>query len=371
MDLVDIASLTHWVLLSGFGVAFLFGALAQRTHFCTMGAISDVVNMGDWTRARQWVLAIGVAMMGFAALSLHGDIAPDKALYAGTRLLWLSCSLGGLMFGFGMVLASGCGNKSLVRVGSGNLKSLVVLLVMGVAAFATLKGITGVLRVSTVDRFFAEMPKGAHLGGLFNAMLASELTGLQIWLGFGLGLMLMLWALSRREFWSWENLLAGAGAGLLVVAMWWVSGSLGHVAEHPDTLEEVFLTTNSGRMESLSFVAPVAYLLDWLMFYSDKSKLLSLGIVSVLGVIAGSFVMSRVDGSFRFEGFGSVEDLGNHLAGAVLMGVGGVTAMGCTIGQGLSGVSTLSLNSGIALASIVVGALAGFRYQIWRLERQL
>jgi uncharacterized membrane protein YedE/YeeE len=168
-----------------------------------------------------------------------------------------------------------------------------------------------------------------------------------------------------------ENLVAGAGAGALVVAMWWVSGSLGHVSEHPETLEEVFLTTNSGRIESLSFVAPVAYLLDWLMFYSDKSKVLSLGIVSVLGVISGLFVMSRLDGSFRFEGFGSVEDLGNHLVGAVLMGVGGVTAMGCTVGQGLSGVSTLSLNAFIALAAIVAGAVLAFRYQMWRLERQL
>ncbi len=371
MDTVDIVSLTRWVLWLGFGVAFLFGALAQRTHFCTMGAISDVVNMGDWTRARQWILAIGVAMTGFALLSWRGDIDPGKALYASPRLLWLSCSLGGLLFGFGMVLSSGCGNKTLVRVGSGNLKSLVVLLVMGISAFATLKGITGVLRVGTVDKVVVDMPQGAHLGGLLQPILSIESAQLQIWLGLAVGLLVILWSLFKREFWSFENLLAGVGAGMLVICMWWISGSLGHVAEHPETLEEVFLTTNSGRMESLSFVAPVAYLLDWVMFFSDKSKLLSLGIVSVLGLISGSFVMSRLDGSFRFEGFGSVEDLANHLVGAVLMGVGGVTAMGCTIGQGLSGISTLSLNSAIALLSIVLGAVASFRYQIWRLERQL
>ena len=371
MDSVDIASLTRWVLLSGFGVAFLFGALAQRTHFCTMGAISDAVNMGDWTRARQWVLAIGVAMMGFAALSMHGDIPPDKALYAGTRLLWLSCSLGGLMFGFGMVLSSGCGNKTLVRVGSGNLKSLVVMVVMGISAFATLKGVTGVLRASTVDRVALEMPQGAHLGGLMQSVVALPAPTLQLCLGVVLGVAIVVALLMNRDFRRAENLLAGAGAGALVVAMWWVSGSLGHVAEHPETLEEVFLTTNSGRVESLSFVAPVAYVLDWLMFYSDKSKVLSLGIVSVLGVMSGAFVMSRLDGSFRWEGFGSIEDLGNHLVGAVMMGVGGVTAMGCTVGQGLSGISTLSLNAFIALAAIIAGAVLAFRYQMWRLERQL
>ncbi len=371
MDSVNIDALTRWVLWSSFGASFLFGAVAQRTHFCTMGAISDVVNMGDWTRARQWMLAIGVAMLGFAVLSWRGDILPGKTLYASTRVIWLSCLVGGLMFGFGMVLASGCGNKTLVRVGSGNLKSLVVMVVMGVSAFATLKGITGVLRVSTVDRVALEMPQGASLGGLLQGLLATPAANLQLLLGVCLGVALVVALLLNRDMRRGENLLAGVGSGLLIVVMWWVSGSLGFVAEHPETLEEVYLTTNSGRIEALSFVAPVAYLLDWLMFFSDTTKVLSLGIVSVLGVIGGAFVVSRLDGSFRWEGFGSVEDLGNHLVGGVLMGVGGVTAMGCTVGQGLSGISTLSLNAFIAVAAIVAGAVLAFRYQIWRLERQL
>lgn len=371
MDTVDVVALTRWVLWAGFAVACLFGALAQRTHFCTMGAISDVVNMGDWTRARQWVLAIGVALMGFALLSLRGDIDPSKTLYAGPRLIWLSCLMGGGLFGFGMVLSSGCGNKTLVRVGSGNLKSLVVMVVMGVSAFATLKGLTGVWRVNSVDRVMVDMPQGAHLGGLLQGVFSWPAQSLQVMLGLVLGLGLVLSVLRFQEARRVENLLAGTGAGLLVVAMWWVSGALGHVAEHPETLEEVYLATNSGRMESLSFVAPIAYLLDWFMFFSDKSKVLSLGIVSVLGVIFGSFVVSKLEGSFRWEGFGSVEDLGNHLVGAVMMGVGGVTAMGCTVGQGLSGVSTLSLNAFIALAAIIVGAVLAFKYQMWRLERQL
>ena len=371
METVDLIAVTRWVLWAAFGVSFLFGALAQRTHFCTMGAISDVVNMGDWTRARQWMLAIGVAMVGFAWLAAIGEVDPGKTLYAGSRLIWLSCLVGGLMFGFGMVLSSGCGNKTLVRVGSGNLKSLVVMVVMGIAAFATLKGITGVLRVATVDRIAIDMPQGAHLGGWLQPLFSMPAPTLQLWLGMCLGMALVVALLLNPEMRRLDNLVAGAGAGALIVAMWWVSGSLGHVAEHPETLEEVFLTTNSGRIESLSFVAPVAYLLDWLMFFSDKSKVLSLGIVSVLGVICGSFVMSRLDGSFRLEGFGSVEDLGNHLVGAVLMGVGGVTAMGCTVGQGLSGISTLSLNAVIALAAIVLGAILAFKYQMWRLERQL
>ncbi len=157
--------------------------------------------------------------------------------------------------------------------------------------------------------------------------------------------------------------------GAIIVAMWWVSGHLGYVAEHPDTLEEAFLVTNSGRAEALSFVAPVSYTLDWLLFFSDKSKVLTLGIASVLGVITGSALMALWSRSFRWEGFGSTEDLANHLVGAVLMGVGGVTAMGCTIGQGLTGLSTLGLNSIVAFAAILAGAVAAFKYQMWRLER--
>ena len=156
-----------------------------------------------------------------------------------------------------------------------------------------------------------------------------------------------------------------------MVAMWWLTGHMGYVEEHPQTLEQVYVATNSGRMEALSFVAPMAYVLDWLMFYSDASKVLTLGVMIALGVIAGSWVSALMTRSFRWEGFGSVEDLGNHLIGGLLMGIGGITALGCTIGQGLSGMSTLSLNALSALLFIVIGAWAGLRYQIWRLEQQI
>jgi uncharacterized membrane protein YedE/YeeE len=371
MESIDWVALTRWVLLAGFGLAVLFGAIAQATHFCTMGAISDVMNIGDWTRARHWVLAIGVSMLGFALLSLSGQIDPSAALYASTRWLWLSTALGGMMFGAGMVLASGCGNKTLVRVGSGNLKALVVFVVMGVAAFATMKGVTAVARVATVDTVFVSVEQGAHLGTLAAWLVGGSGAKLQAWVGLALGLLLVAVVLRHADFWTFNNLLAGVGTGGLIVALWWLSGHLGYLAEHPETLEEVYLATNSGRMESLSFVAPMAYTLDWLMFFSDKSKVLSLGIVSALGVVVGSALCALLNGSFRWEGFGSVEDLANHLVGAVLMGIGGVTAMGCTIGQGLSGVSTLSLNSFTALAAIVLGAVLAMRYQIWRLEQQI
>ena len=158
------------------------------------------------------------------------------------------------------------------------------------------------------------------------------------------------------------------GLGAVVAAMWWVSGHWGHVAEDPNTLQEAFVATNSQRMEALSFVAPVAYTLDWLIFFSDKSKLLTIGIVSTAGVVIGSALWALASRSFRWEGFANAEDTANHLAGGTLMGIGGVTALGCTIGQGLAGVSTLALGSFIALASIIGGAVLALRYQSWRIE---
>lgn len=371
MDISILKTLTTQVLWAAFILSVLFGAVAQRTHFCTMGAVSDIVNMSDWTRMRQWGMAVGVAMIGFYALATAGLIDPSKTLYASNRMIWLSALVGGLMFGFGMVLASGCGSKTLVRIGGGNLKSVVVFLVMAVAAFATLKGVTAVLRVATVDRVAVEFASNAALPNWLASATGLSMTGAGLMLALVLGSGLIAWAMLGRDFVRFDNLLAGLGLGLIVAAMWWVSGRLGYVAEHPETLQEAFLATNSGRIEALSFVSPVAYTVDWLMFFSDKAKVLTIGIVSVFGVVLGSAAYAVATQTFRWEGFRDVEDTANHLVGAVLMGVGGVAAMGCTVGQGLSGLSTLSATSFVAVAAIVAGAVVALKYQLWRLESSI
>ncbi len=366
MNEIEMNSLATKVLWASFALATAFGAIAQRTHFCTMGAVSDVVNMGDWTRARMWVLAIAVAVLGFNGMVALGWVEAEQSLYAGTRLLWLSAVAGGAMFGFGMVLASGCGSKNLVRLGTGNLKALVTVIVLGLAAFATLRGITAVLRVNTVDLVYLDMPKGQDLPSLLAASFGFAKPVLAMLLGGLVAAVLMAWVLRKPEGRTAEVWWGGAGIGVAVVALWWVSGRMGYVPEDPTTLEPAFLATNSRRMESFSMVAPVGYALDWLLFFSDKSKLLTLGIVSTVGVAFGACVASLLEGSFRWEGFGGVEDVANHLVGGVLMGVGGVVALGCTVGQGISGLSTLSVGSMIATASIVGGAVLALRYQMWR-----
>lgn len=369
MTEAELLTRTQQVLGLGFGLGAVLGALAQRTHFCVMGAISDATLLGERARLRQWVLAIAVALIGFSGLVAAGWLSPAQTIYGGRQLLWLSQPVGGLLFGFGMVLASGCGTKTLVRVGGGNLKSLVVLLVMGLAAFMTLRGLTAVARHQWLDRWVLELPSGQDLPSLLAPLLGLPSQPLALGLGLGLGVLLIAWVLRRPEGRRLEVWLGGAGVGLLVVALWALSGRFAFVPEHPATLEAAYLATAGNRPESLSFVAPSAGLLDYLLFFSDRSKTLSLGVAVLIGVIVGAALSSLLRREFRWEGFRQTEDLANHLVGAALMGVGGITALGCTFGQGISGLSTLSLGSLLATAGIVLGAWAALRYQLWRAER--
>ena len=371
MDIFAINALTTQVLWAAFILSVLFGIIAQRTHFCTMGAVSDIVHSGDWTRMRMWGLAIGVAMIGFHGMAVVGMIDPAKTLYASGRFIWLSACVGGLLFGFGMVLASGCGSKTLIRIGGGNLKSIVVFVVMGVAAFATIKGITAVLRVATIDRVALDFSSNAAIPNWLGGATGLTAAVAGMILAVIIGGALIAWSFAGRDFMRFDNLLAGFGIGAVITLMWWVSGHLGYVVEHPDTLQEAFLATNSGRSEAVSFVSPFAYAIDWLMFFSDKNKVLTVGIVSVCGVVVGSAITSLSTQSFRWEGFKDAEDTANHLIGAVLMGVGGVCAMGCTVGQGLSGISTLSATSFVAVAAILMGCVAALKFKAWQIGRSI
>ncbi len=369
MNIAEFQTLGHWVLASAFLLSAVLGAFLHRTHFCTMGAISDVVHSGSWQRANQWLLAIAFSCLGVGLISSFQLIEIERASVISNRLNWLSDALGGLMFGAGMVLASGCGAKMLVRVGTGNLKSLLVLLVMGIASFATLKGLTAVLRVKSVDQIFWEMPFAMTLPNALHHVLNLELS--YQWVGLIFALCLMSFVLRNDQGRQPSTWLIGFAMGGLVTLAWLLSGYLGHVVEHPETLEDVLIKTNTNRMEAFTFVAPVAYTLDWIIHYSDVNKVLTIGIMSVFGVIFGAHASARSLGQIKWESFADASDFKAHLVGAVLMGIGGVTAMGCTFGQGLSGLSVLSLNALIAVPFMVVGARLAFAYQYWALERDV
>jgi uncharacterized protein len=363
------AALASTVVWGAFALGFVFGAVANKTHFCTMGAVSDIVNMGDWNRMRMWLLAIAVATAGASALQLSGLVDLSKAIYTSPRFTWLSYVAGGVLFGVGMTLASGCGSRTLVRIGTGNLKSLVVAIVLAITAYMTLKGILAVFRVAALDSVGATLAGAQDLPSLAARAFGLDKRVALAALGIALAAGLAAFVFRAREFRTFDNVLGGLVVGAVVVGGWYLSGDVGHLAMDPATLEERFLATNSGRMESLSFVAPQAYTLELLMLWSDKSRAVTFGIAAALGMLGGSLAWSLATRTFRLESFRDAEDLINHLVGGALMGFGGVLALGCTIGQGVSGVSTLALGSFLAFFAMVAGAAATMKFQYWRLTK--
>lgn len=359
MNAAGPAGLVPWVTGGAFALAFVFGAVGNRTNFCTMGAVSDWVNMGDLNRMRMWLLAIAVALLGSSALHLAGVVDLGKSIYPGPNFTWLSYLVGGFLFGVGMTLGSGCGSKTLIRIGTGNLKSLIVYVFLGIAAYMTLKGLFGAFRVGVLEKASVTLSSGQDLPsllGVHRAVLAAILGG---------GLLAFVY--KSREFRaSFDYTLGGVVTGLVVAGGWVVSGVFGYVEEHPETLQEAFVATNTGRMESFSFVSPLAYTLEYLMLWTDKSKIVTYGIASAAGVIAGSAAYALATRSFRWEGFRDAEDTANHMLGGTLMGFGGITALGCTIGQGITGISTLALGSIMTFGAIVAGSALTMKYQYWR-----
>jgi uncharacterized membrane protein YedE/YeeE len=362
------------VAWGGFVLGFIFGAVANRTNFCTMGAVSDVVNMGSWGRMRMWLLAIAVAIVGTQALFLAGQIDLAKSFYVRPNLTWLAYILGGALFGIGMTLGSGCGSKTLVRLGGGSLKSLVVFVFFGIAAYMTLKGLFAIWRIAFIDPVAVDLSARGiarqDLPTILSAITGAAAGPAQAAVAAFLAVALLVFVFKDRDFRaSFDHILGGAVVGLTIVAGWYVTGHLGY-GENPETLETVFFGTNSRTIESLSYTAPVGYTLELLMLWSDRSLTVSFGIAAVVGIILGSFAYAVASRTFRWEGFAGAEDTAMHVIGGLLMGFGGVTALGCTIGQGLTGLSTLALGSVLAFASIVAGSAATMKWQYWRMTRE-
>ncbi len=361
---VNLAARVVW---GGFGLALVLGFVAAKTNFCTMGAISDVVNMEHWGRLRMWLLAIAVAMAGTNLLYYFDLIDLTKSVYQRPVLPWLSMLLGGTLFGIGMTIAGGCANKNLLRLGGGSVRALVVLVFLAISAYMTLKGLFGQWRSSYLDPVAIDL-SGLGMQSQSLADVLARLTGMPaksalLAVTGVVVIALLIFVFKDKRFRaSGEQIVGGAILGLLVTAGWCLSGHIGF-AENPDTLEMTYFGTNSRTMESLSFVAPTAYSLELLMLWTDKSLHVTFGIATILGVVLGSLIHAVTSRQFHWEGFASLEDLRNHLMGGILMGFGGVLAMGCTIGQGLTGVSTLALGSFISVAGIVAGAVATMKWQ--------
>lgn len=337
----------------GFVLGLVFGATVQRTNFCTMGAISDIVFMQNWDRFRAWVLAMAIAIAGSQGLHLAGAVDLDKSIYLSANLGWAGAIIGGLLFGFGMMLAGGCGNRNLVRIGAGNLKSLVVVLFLGIFAYMTLRGLTGLARVELEDAFNVNLgDAGLATQGIPDMLAAASgisLDAMRSVLTPALAAGLLWFCFKNAGFRSSRpNLAAGIILGALITAGWVVTGVIG--------LDEFEPTPTA----SITFITPVGESIMYLMTFTGST--INFGIAVVGGVIAGSFIAARSSGEFRIESFADAADTVRHMVGGSIMGIGGVLALGCTIGQGITGISTLAVGSVLALAAIIAGGVFGARY---------
>jgi uncharacterized membrane protein YedE/YeeE len=364
------------VLAAVFAIAVVIGVVANKTNFCTMGAVSDWVNMGDTGRMRAWLLAMAVALTGVIVLEALGKInlsAETFPPYRSANFAWPRYVIGGFLFGFGMVLASGCGNKTLVRVGSGNLKSLVVLLIGMAAAYLMLwsplyeKAFLPWVQATTVNLSRRGMPS-QHAGDVIAGLMGQAPSKTN---NAAVALMavvaMLIFVFKSKDFRaSFDNILGGAVVGLAIVAGWYLTGGpLGQAWK--DFAEMATDIPSRVQVQSFTFVSPMGdtarYLLD-----PAKFSLINFGVVALAGVILGSFLYAIASKTFRIEWFASAGDFGNHAVGGVLMGVGGVLAMGCTVGQAITGVSTLAIGSVLTFAAIVAGSVAAMKYQYWRMD---
>ncbi len=340
------------VAIAGFVLGGVFGATAHRTNFCTMGAISDMVFMGNWNRMRAWLMAIAVAMLVSQAMHVFGVVDLNESIYLTTSFGWAGAIIGGLMFGFGMTLGGGCGNKTLVRLGAGNLKSLVVAIVLGIFAYMTLRGLIGLGRVELEAAANIDLSENFDSQGLPD--LLAGLTGASADLLRWIVTILLAGGLLAFCFKdagfraSKRDMAAGLIIGLLVPAAWYATGVIGYDDFDPT------------QLSSFTFVSPTGESIMYLMTFSGAT--INFGIAVVGGVVAGSFVMAMATRTFAVESFTDASDMIRHLVGGALMGTGGILALGCTIGQGITGMSTLALGSVIALASIIAGGIYGMKY---------
>ena len=349
------------VALWGFMGAMLFGAIGNATQFCIMGSISDWIYMGSRIRFRAWMLALGIAVFASQLMHAVGWFDLTQSIYVSPNFGWLGYIIGGVIFGIGMTLGSGCGQRTLVRTGNGNLKSLVVLLVLAITAYTTLYGLLAIIRLQGIEATSIDLSEfGLEDQSL--PTLITFITGMdrdisRIGITLVISLTAFWYAFKDGDFRaSTHNMIAGVMIGVLVAGAWYVTGVLG-----ADDFDPV-------PLEALTFIAPVGNTISYIMTYTGAQ--INFGIAVVFGILAGSFLYGVITGSFRIEGFADKGDLVNHIIAGMMMGFGGVLSLGCTIGQGVSGVSTLALGSFITLAAIIFGAALTLKMQYYLLDEQ-
>ncbi|MFN5036810.1 MAG: YeeE/YedE family protein [Bradyrhizobium sp.] len=334
------------VILAALIIGLIYGSVGLVSGFCMMSGLRGWWAEGDGRLVRTYALAMGIAIAASQLLAAAGLVDLGKSIYLHPSFSAPVIFLFGLLFGYGMVLSNGCGSRALVLLGRGNLRSFVVVIVLGIVAEMTLKGLIAPARIAMVQASQATVSAnsvpallaGSGLGAVPARMVAAAV----------LSAILIIFAFAHVPFRkSPGQIAAGLIVGLLVAGGWYATGYLG-----ADDFNPVPVT-------SLTFIAPIADALQYVMLSTGST--LNFGIVTVFGVFAGSLVTALATGRFKLEGYRSPQHMLRSAGGAVLMGAGGVMAFGCSVGQGLTGLSTLSLSSFIAIAGIMLGTAAGLR----------
>ncbi len=376
-------------LWSTFILSVVLGAVVNKTNFCTMGAVSDMVNMSDFGRFRAWLLAIAVATIGVSVFEYMElvDVSDTFPPYRGNSLIYIENILGGFLFGIGMTFASGCGNKTLIRIGGGNIKSIMVFIVIAIIAYYMTnpfpdsdKTLYSALFYDWVNPLAISLDTkqdiGAMLGGSENTQPMRLVAGLVVASG------MLFYIFKAADFRSnKDNILAGIAIGLIIVTAWYMSSNITVSAEDNQySLSDYYAEwdmlaeDNEGKPatgrtlspQSFTFINPIGQSFGYIKD-SFNPALLTFGLVSVFGVILGSLLWSLISKSFRVEWFVDFKDFLNHFFGAILMGFGGVLALGCTIGQGITGMSTLALGSILTFVSIIFGSALTMKIQYYKL----
>jgi hypothetical protein len=333
-------------VLSGLVIGLVYGAIGLLSGFCMMSGLRGWWAEGDSRLARTYALAIGVAIAASQLLAARGTVDLGKSIYLQTSFSAPVMFLGGLLFGYGMVLSNGCGSRALVLLGRGNLRSFVVVIVLGIFAETTLKGLIAPARIagvqlSQITTKLVSIPSALSSFGISESLARMSATSV-------IAAAFIIFAFAHAPFRrSPGQIAAGLAVGLLVAAGWYATGSLAN-----DDFNPVPVT-------SLTFIAPIADALQYVMLSTGST--LNFGIATVGGVVAGSLITALATGRFELEGYRSPQHMLRSAGGAALMGIGGVMAFGCSVGQGLTGLSTLSVASFIAVAGIVLGTAIGLR----------
>ncbi len=359
-------SVRNSVILGGFLSGGLLGAIVQRSKFCIASACHSIVTIGELTQSRSYAMALFVAILGTQLLYRTGHVEIPYSIYISSPFTWLSYIVGGFIFGVGIVYGGGCASRILVRASEGNLGGLVSVMAFIFSSGATLWGITAKLRAEyfnavTLDLETQYLPEVVKLPG-WPVILAVE----------ALLVIFMLKAPKDSEWWGWRWPVAGAAIGLTIVMAWWINGAafkaLPVVDSFSYTGPDDPTLLQRWRPKSLTFALADAQTFRYIILWTGES--INFAVASVLGVVAGALGAALYSGTFNWVA-PTLQQFKYNLVGGLLMGFGAVLALGCNIGQGLSGFSTLSVGSILTTAFILLGAISGAKYMTWRLMREV